>query len=168
MFVLIAGFAAALSASAAKPVGKPVAAVTLPLESVTASLASVTVSETSVSAAVSAMPPSTDQLAETVRSAEIPESDRLAALAKVPDQDAIFRLMFKPGCDTNVAVRVAALKSMVEMDVVRYMETNCADQRVCKAARERIESVYGKNCNRRAEQCKQTVRAYVRRMRNGQ
>ena len=160
----IVGFAATLAAFAAKPVGEPLASVTVPLESVTVPLESVTVNETSVRAAISPMPPSPSQWADMARSEKLSEGERLAALAKVQDQDVLFRLMFKPGCDTNLAVRVAAMKSMAEMDVIRFMAANCPDRRVCEAAHERLEAIYGKNCSRQPEQCMAIVRAYAKRM----
>ena len=162
--ILIAGFAATLAAFSAKPVGVPLAAVAVPSESVTVPLESVTVNETSVRAAISPMPPSPSQWADMARSEKLSESERLAALANVQDQDALFRLMFKPGCDTNLAVRVAAMNAMAEIDVIRFMEANCPDRRVSEAAHERIAAIYGDKCSRQPEQCKETMRTYAKRM----
>ena len=128
---------------------------------------SVTVTEASIQATVSPMPQSQRQLAETARSTKASEEERLAALAKVQDQDVLFQLIFKPGSDTNLAVRVAALNSLSELDVVRYLEAKCSDRRVCEAARGRLDAVYGGNRDRKAEQCMPTFRAYAQRMRNG-
>ena len=165
--VLIVGSAVVSAAFAAETVGKPASAVTAPLESVTVPLESVTVTEASIRATVSPMPQSQNQLAETARSNKASEEERLAALAKVQDQDILFRLIFKPGCDTNLAIRVAALKSLAELDVIRFMEAKCPDQRVREAACERLDAVYGKNRDRKVEQCKPTFRAYAQRMRSG-
>ena len=165
--ILIAGSAVVSAALAAEIVGRPVSAVTTPLESVTVPIESVTVTEASVQATVSPMPQSQRQLAETARSTKASEEERLAALAKVQDQDVLFQLIFKPGSDTNLAVRVAALNSLSELDVVRYLEAKCSDRRVCEAARGRLDAVYGGNRDRKAEQCMPTFRAYAQRMRNG-
>ena len=165
--VLIVVSAVVSAAFAVEPVGKPVSAVTASLESVTASIESVTVSEASVRAVVSPAPQSQCQLAEAVRSVRASEDERLEALAKVLDQDVLFRLVFKPGSDTNLAVRVTALKSLAELDLVRFIEAKCSDQRVCEAAQERLDAVYGENHNRQVEQCEPTFRSYAQRMRGG-
>jgi len=51
------------------------------------------------------------------------------------------------------------------LDVIRFIEAKCSDQRICAAAKERLDAVYGINRDRQAEQCKSTVRAYAQRMR---
>ena len=163
--ILIAGSAVVSAAFAVETVGKPASAVTVPLESVTASIESVTVSEESVQASISPVPQSQSQLADNARSVKASEEERLAALSKVQDQDELFRLVIKPGSDTNLAVRVTALKSLVELDVIRYIEAKCPDRRVCDAAKERLDAVYGENRNREVEQCKPTFRSYALRMR---
>ena len=165
--ILIAGSVVVSAAFAVEPVGRPVSAVTAPLESVTVSKESVTADEASVRATISPMPQSQSQLADVARSVEVSEKERLEALAKVQDQDVLFRLMFKPGSDTNLAIRVTALKSLAELDVVRYMEAKCPDRRVREAAQERLDAVYGENRNRQVEQCKPTFRSYAQRMRDG-
>ena len=165
--ILIAGSAVVSAAFAAETVVRPLSAVTTPLESVTVPIESVTVTEASIQATVSPMPQSQRQLAETARSTKASEEERLAALAKVQDQDVLFQLIFKPGCDTNLAVRVAALNSLSELDVVRYLEAKCSDRRVCEVARERLDAVYGGTRDRKVEQCMPTFRAYAQRMRNG-
>ena len=105
------------------------------------------------------------QLVEKARSTDISESERVATVAGISDQDAFFHLMLKPGSDTNLAVRVAALQSIAEMDVVRFMMEKAPDSRVAAAAKERISSVYGEKCNRSAEQCADTMRSYAKRFR---
>ncbi len=164
---LIIGSAVVSAVCAVEPVGRPVSAVTVPLESVTAPIESVTVSEASVRATVSPEPQSQNQLADIASSVKASEEERLAALAKVQDQDVLFRLVFKPGSDTNLAIRVTALKSLAELDVIRYMEAKCPDRRVREAAQERLDAVFGENRDRQAEQCKTTFRSYAQRMRGG-
>ncbi|MGN0846371.1 MAG: hypothetical protein ACI4RA_03190 [Kiritimatiellia bacterium] len=115
----------------------PLDAVAIPLESVTVSLESVTVNEASIRTAISPMPPSPSQLADVARSVQLPKGERLAALAKVQDQDVLFYLMFKLDCDTNLAVRVAAMASMVET--------------VLNFARERQPHVFAARCPGDAE-----------------
>lgn len=84
-------------------------------------------------------------------------------LADIVDQDAFFQLMIKPGSDTNLAVRVAALQNIAEMDVVCFILGKCPpESHVAAAARERLSSVYGAVQGRRVEQCADTVRAYAR------
>ena len=163
--VLLAGLSAAYAAVSAEPVGRPVASVTVPLDSVTVTFDAVTVDESAVRATVSPAPPSQMQLVEKARSTDISESERVATVAGISDQDAFFHLMLKPGSDTNLAVRVAALQSIAEMDVVRFMMEKAPDSRVAAAAKERISSVYGEKCNRSAEQCADTMRSYAKRFR---
>lgn len=165
--ILIVGSAVVSAAFAVEPVCRPASAVTVPLESVTASIESVTVNEASVRASISPIPPSQNQLADAARSAKASVEERLAALAKVQDQDVLFRLVFKPGSDTNSAIRVTALKSLAELDVIRYMEVKCSDCRIREAAKERLDAVYGENRDRQVEQCEPTFRSYARRMRGG-
>ena len=161
--VLFAGLSAACAVLFAEPAGRPIASVTVPLASVTVPLDAVTVDEAAVRTAVSPAPPSQMQLVEKAQSTALSEAERVATVADIRDQDAFFRLMIKPGGDTNLAVRVAALQSIAEMDVVCFMMEKSPDSRVAEAAKERILSVYGTESNRRTEQCIDTMRSYAKR-----
>lgn len=157
-FVLFAGIAAACPALVAGLVGKPASAVTVPLESVT-------VDEAAIRATISPAPPSQMDLLKKVRSTELPEAKRLAALAQIQDQDAIFQLIFKPGSDTNQSVRVAAVQAIADHDILWFLKTMCRDERVSAVAAARLAASGPPGNARDPEQCKRTVQAYVQRMR---
>ena len=156
-FALFAGLAALCPVLVAGPAGVPAASVTVPLESVT-------VDETAIRASISPAPPSQGELLRKAQSADLPEAERLASLDQIQDQDAIFQLIFKPGSDTNLAVRVAAVWSLAELDILSYLKTKCPDERVSSAASARLAASGVAGSVRDPEQCKQTVRAYARRM----
>ena len=158
-FALAAGLAALCPVLVAGPAGVPAASVTVPLESVT-------VEEKAIRASVSPAPPSQGDLFRRAQSARLSEAERLASLDRIQDQDAIFRLIFKPGSDTNLAVRVAAVWSVAELDILWYLKAKCRDERVSAAASTRLAASGVADSVRDPEQCKQTVRAYARRMRD--
>ena len=160
LFALAAGLAALCPVLVAGPAGVSAASVTVPLESVT-------VDEMAIRASVSAAPLSQEELLRRAQSAEFSETERLASLDQIQDQDAIFRLIFKPGSDTNLAVRVAAVWSIAELDVLWYLKTKCPDERVSAAASTRLAASGVADSVRDPEQCKRAVRAYVRRMGGG-
>ena len=160
LFALAVGLAALCPVLVAGPAGVPAASVAVPLESVT-------VDEMAIRASVSAAPLSQEELLRRAQSADFSEAERLASLDKIQDQDAIFRLIFKPGSDTNLAVRVAAVWSIAELDVLWYLKTKCPDERVSAVASTRLAASGVADSVRDPEQCKQTVRAYVRRMGGG-
>ncbi|MGN0826651.1 MAG: hypothetical protein ACI4QD_01805 [Kiritimatiellia bacterium] len=151
--MLAVGVATALAVYAAETVGKPLSAVAVPLGEVTVPIESVTLSFKN------------EELAAAAQSIELPEAERLAAMAKISDQDVVFRLLFKPGRDTNVAVRIAALNSLADMDVVRYMAIKSSCPLVSKAAHDRLAAVYSSGCERTEEECRPAMRVYAKRMR---
>jgi len=156
-FALLAGLAVLCPALVAGPVGVPAASVTIPLESAT-------VDESAIRASVSPASPSQGDLLRKAQSTDLSETERLASLDQIQDQDAIFQLIFKPGSDTNLAVRIAAVWSLAELDVLWYLKAKCQDERVSAAASARLVASGVAGSVRNLEQCKRTVRAYARRM----
>lgn len=141
-------------------VAVPIGQVAIPVDKAVVSLASVT------RCAKSDPVPSLADLVARVRDVRLTESERLAALEKIRDQDAIFYLFFKPGEDRNLAVRVAAVNRISEVDVLKALGEKTPIPEIRKAASSRLETVYADRRDRAYVRRSAVVQAYLERMRS--
>ena len=147
-------FLLTLASSAVEPVGVPVSAVTVPIESVTVVAKPLDVYR----------PQSQVELTEQVRTG-MSEESRVKALDAIQDQDEIFRLIFKPGEDKNVSVRVAAIDLIAEIDIVKVIAAKCQIPAVRDAAKKRLETIYATELDRVMVDTSPVVNAYAKRLR---
>ena len=143
-----------LASSAAEPVGMPISAVTVPIESVTVAAQPLVVHR----------PQTQVELAEQVRTGSSQEV-RVAALGAIQDQEEMFRMIFKPGEDKNVAIRVAAIDLIAEIDIVKVIAAKCQIQDVRDAANRRLAAIYATESDRTMVDASPVVSAYAKRLR---
>ena len=88
----------------------------------------------------------------------------MAALDGIQDQEEMFRLIFKPGEDKNVAIRVAAIDLIAEIDIVKAIAAKCQIQAVRDAANRRLEAIYATESDRMMGGVSPVVNAYAKRL----
>ena len=149
----------------ATPVGISVAEITVPIESVTVSQKTVTVAEKDISRKIpDVMPPTQQELYAKVRSM-VTESERINAFNGIQDQEMIFKLFFKPGEDSNIAIRKLALNKLAEVEVVKVIADKIKLQELHDAAMARIKSIYANECDFKPILESQVARLYAQRLR---
>ena len=94
----------------ASQVGVSIAEIALPIESVVVSQKAITVSEKEIARAIpDAMPLTQQDFYARVRGVLMPEAERVDAFNRILDQELVFKLFFKPGEDSNIAIRKLAI-----------------------------------------------------------
>lgn len=149
----------------ATPVGISVAEITVPIESVTVSQKTVTVAEKDISRKIpDVMPPTQQEFYAKVRGM-VTESERINAFNGIQDQEMIFKLFFKPGEDSNIAIRKLALNKLAEVEVVKVIADKIKLQELHDEAMVRIKSIYANECDYKPIPGSQVAMLYAKRMR---
>jgi hypothetical protein len=150
----------------ASQVGVSIAEIALPIESVVVSQKAITVSEKEISRAIpDAMPLTQQDLYARVRGVMRPEAERVDAFNMILDQELVFKLFFKPGEDSNVAIRKLALSKLVEVELVRAIADKIEVPELRESAIARLKSIYVSESDLKPISESRLASLYVRRLR---
>lgn len=162
--ILIQAFV--LSAVGGKSDGVSADSITVSLDAVTMPVANVTVPESSVAYSADDSARRRNAIA-FIRSA-VSESERLKKMADLWNQDDIFYLLFKPGEDTNTAVRVAAVNGLAEIEILKAFVGKIKIREIEEAVTNRLNTIYVDGRKGRSTEISPIVRQYARRLRSMQ
>jgi hypothetical protein len=148
----------------AAPIGLSIAEITVPVESVTVSQKTITVAEKDITRRIPDVVPTQQELFVRVRSMA-PENGRIDAFKGIQDQEMIFKLFFKPGEDSNIAIRKLALSKLAEVEIVKVIAEKVKMQELHDAAMTRIKSIYANERDFKPIPESQVAMLYAQRMR---
>jgi hypothetical protein len=151
----------------ASQVGVSIAEIALPIESVVVSQKAITVAEKEISRAIpDAMPLTQQDFYARVGGVLMTEAERVDAFNRIIDQELVFKLFFKPGEDSNVAIRKLALSKLVEVELVRAIADKIKKQELREFAIARLKSIYISESDLKTITESRLASLYVKRMRN--
>ena len=93
-------------------------------------------------------------------------AEHVDAFNRILDQELVFKLFFKPGEDSNVAIRKLALSKLVEVELVRAIADKIKEQELREFAIARLKSIYISECDLKPISESRLTSLYVKRMRN--
>ena len=94
------------------------------------------------------------------------EAERVDAFNRILDQELVFKLFFKLGEDSNVAIRKLALSKLAEVELVRAIADKIEVPELREFAIARLKSIYISECDLKPISESRLTSLYVKRMRN--